>query len=344
MNPKELHVLYISGNDFMPYTGISIESLFKNNKSFTDIHLHLFDRGIDKSNKSKIIKLCEKHKRTIHFYDITDSKFKEILNDQTLDKLNMVTSINTLSKLLISEIIPESIEKILYIDADSLVLGSLNDLWETDIANYHFSATEDLAVLSTFPEIKRMIGLNKNEIYVNAGIMLINLNKWREDNVKVNFITFLENNKSKYMDQDVFNGTLDKIMIIPLEYNVLPPFFEFLYKFFKHSNIKSYYSDEEIENSINNPIIFHFANSNIVPRPWFKGKLFEIGRYFSKKNVKKNKYKDYMNIYSEYIADSMWSDSAYINDQRSYMGQILYVLSFIPLFSTISIYIYKKLK
>lgn len=344
MNSNELHVLYISGNDFMPYTGISIESLFKNNEFFNEIHLHFFDRGINKNNKSKIIELCEKHERTVHFYDINDSKFKKILNEQTLDKLNMVTSINTLSKLLIPTIIPENIEKILYIDADSLILDSLKELWETNINNYHFSATEDLAVLSTFPEIKKMIGTSKDKVYVNAGIMLINLKKWRNDYVEKNFIKFLENNKSKYMDQDVFNGTLNKIKIMRLKYNVLPPFFEFLYKFFIHYNLKSYYSNEEIENSINKPVILHFANSNIVPRPWFKGKLFEIGRYFSKKNVKNNEYKDYVNIYSEYVKESMWSDSIYTKDQRSFTGKILYILLFIPFFSTISIYIFKKLK
>lgn len=343
MNSDELHVLYISGNDFMPYTGISIESLFENNKSFNDIFLHFFDRGIDNENKEKLETLCTKYGRNIIFYDVNDSKFNKMLNEKTLDKINMITSINTLSKLLIPSLVPD-IDKILYMDADSLVLGSLNELWNTNIEEYDFAAAEDLAVSSIFPKIKNIIGLSHKNVYMNAGVMFINLNRWKKENVEKNFINFLENNESKYMDQDVFNATLDDILTIPLKYNISPAFFEFSYDYFSYYKVKSHYSDKEINNAIENPIIYHFAMSNIVPRPWFKGRLFNWGRKLAKKKCIKIKCKDFVSIYSDHVSKSPWKNQVYGKDERTSAGKILYLFSHIQTFSRLLVFIYRKTK
>ncbi|KZX16069.1 general stress protein A [Methanobrevibacter cuticularis] len=347
MKSGELHVIYISGNDFMPYAGVSIESLFENNKTFSEIYLHLFDRGIDNSNKEKLEALCKKYNRKLFLYDINEKMYDKILNNKTMQKINLITSINTLSKLLIPQIIPKDIEKIIYIDADSLVLGSLENLWNMDITNYYFAAVEDLAVLSMFPQIKTSLGLDNNSNYVNAGIMFINLTKWKEDNVEEKFIDFLGDYDSFFMDQDVFNKVLfDKILIIPLNYNVLPAFYGFSYDYFKYSKLESYYSENEIKDALENPIIFHFARSNIVPRPWYSGELFKLGNWVNKKKLIRISpaYKDFITSYSNSSESSIWKDEVYIKDERSFIGRLSYILTaIIPFFSIMLIFIYKKL-
>lgn len=95
------------------------------------------------------------------------------------------------------------LDKIIYLDCDINVLSDLNELYSIDIEDYYIAGVED--ILSE--ESKQRLELLK---YINAGVLLVNLKKWRENNVKQKLFDYAINNADKivWQDQDVLNVVL----------------------------------------------------------------------------------------------------------------------------------------
>ena len=110
--------------------------------------------------------------------------------------------------------------KVLYLDVDLIVNNDLKDLWNININDYYCAAVKDLNFDTE--KYKKCIGMSDNEEYINAGVILFNLKKLREDNIAEKYFKNNEiyKDKIKYQDQDVINITLsNKIKIIDSIYN-----------------------------------------------------------------------------------------------------------------------------
>ncbi|NIZ19669.1 glycosyltransferase family 8 protein [Entomospira culicis] len=135
---------------------------------------------------------------------------------------------------LLPEFLPH-IEKILYLDADTFVLGDLSHLMHLDLEGYLFAATADY-----FATNRNVIelGVQENNFaiepivrtfgYINAGVLLMNLAYWRAHQLQAHFISLLNIIKEKKMnalpDQDVLNylaikDGVNRIFYLPTTYN-----------------------------------------------------------------------------------------------------------------------------
>lgn len=87
-----------------------------------------------------------------------------------------------MSRCWLSKILNE--DKVLYLDIDTLVLGSLEDLWNTDIENYAIAAwaedKNESLVAEYFMTPRRRMRKSK---YVNSGVVLFNLKFIREHGI-----------------------------------------------------------------------------------------------------------------------------------------------------------------
>lgn len=126
----------------------------------------------------------------------------------------------TYFRLMIAEIMPKNIKTALFLDSDTLTLGSLKKLTEINLSNSYLFAVHDLIDVES---INRMNSLGiAAKRYFNAGVMLINLEKWQLNNVT----TGLMQTAIKYMDkllwwdQDVLNIFFhDKWELLPSTFN-----------------------------------------------------------------------------------------------------------------------------
>ena len=78
--------------------------------------------------------------------------------------------------------------------------------------------------------MRLVVGLKYNDRYINSGVILINLKKWREDNLEKKFIDFINkyNGDVPCADQGTINGVCkNKILIIHPKYNTMTPMFSF---------------------------------------------------------------------------------------------------------------------
>ena len=111
-----------------------------------------------------------------------------------------------------------NIDKVIYLDADTVVLDDIYKLYNENI-DYYIGAVAELTTTSC----PRNIGIPKSHKYFNSGVLLINSKKWREDNIKDKLFE-IGKKYSKllaYPDQDILNKAFENnnYKILDYKYN-----------------------------------------------------------------------------------------------------------------------------
>lgn len=291
----DIVVVYSSDDNYAQHTGVSIASLLDNNKHFDSIYIYIIDNEISKVNKDKLIEISNSYRREITFIDF--NAYKSIF------QLNMQwnISISAYARLFISSIIPININKVLYLDCDTIIVDKLDELWSTDINQYYVAGVEDTVNSYT----KTAVGININDKYINSGMLLVNLKKWRQDNIEEKFSEFIKNANGSvtHHDQGVINGVLFKKMkILNPKFNIMT-----VYYTMKRQDIISYYgidyefySEITIKQALKEPVCIHFT-PGFTTRPWIKGC----------KHPKKQ-------IYLDYLEKTPWKNSKLQKDESKF--------------------------
>ena len=126
-------------------------------------------------------------------------------------------------RIFASNYLPQDLERILYLDADTIVINSLKELYETDFENnYYVAATHIKKVLHKLNEIR--LNIKEDEPYINTGVLLMNLKELRKVNIEKEVKAFIEKNEKKLLlpDQDILVSMFgDKIKLVDsLKYNL----------------------------------------------------------------------------------------------------------------------------
>ena len=120
----------------------------------------------------------------------------------------------TYFRLLAADYLPESLDRILWLDADMVIDGDLSAFYHTDLTGYSVAACPHGAVMKgTMLENCERIGIEYPEQYFNAGVMLCNLQMWREMGILDRIQQILSvPRQMKFPGQDLtnllFNGTV----------------------------------------------------------------------------------------------------------------------------------------
>lgn len=109
-------------------------------------------------------------------------------------------------RLLAAQLLPESVEKVLYLDSDILVLNPVRSLWELDLQGKAFAAASHSGVINVMNQVNR-IRLNVDHDYYNSGVMLMDLKAAREIVVPEDIFYAVREHAAELIlpDQDVFN-------------------------------------------------------------------------------------------------------------------------------------------
>jgi len=222
---KKLNVVFTIDENYIQHFCVACTSLLDNNKNIGRIFLV---QDIEEENK----KLLSAINYLEQYYYVKIEKLS--LDSKILENFKITHHVSkaTYFRLLLSEILPKDIDSVMFLDSDIVVNDSLDGILELDFLredNLYVSHQDGLnettyssnyeyyifAVNHKYGEDEllrlRGIGFEGNK-YFNAGIMYINLKKWREDDIS----SILIENAIKYndhllwWDQDVLNITFDK--------------------------------------------------------------------------------------------------------------------------------------
>lgn len=214
MENKEINVVYSCDNKYFLLLLTSIESLIESNKSFKSINFYLLSDGISFDKINIITNTITNKGHKIKVFDV-----HKLLKDNGLKAVDTYPP-STYSRIFINHIIPENVSKVLYIDADTVVLQDLLELWETPLDDYVIlGKSEPIKFINERSKVLKF----KYTKYVNAGILLINMIKWKELNAeKILLSKFAESNqKYSFPDQDIISMVLGEYIKddMPEEYN-----------------------------------------------------------------------------------------------------------------------------
>lgn len=126
-------------------------------------------------------------------------------------------------RLLAPYILPEDLDRILYLDADIIINKPLNEFYEQDFNGAYAVVIKDrFDFCDEVVMQKKKLGLKEKDVYFNSGVMLMNLRTFR-DNIMLNDIMkFIEERREDlfYFDQDILNCLLlEHKKICDLMYN-----------------------------------------------------------------------------------------------------------------------------
>lgn len=183
----------------------------------------------------------------------------------------------------------KDLDKVLYLDCDTLIRGNLDELFSLDLTNKYLAGVKDVWGVSKY--VKRL-GM-KSGVYVNSGMLLFNCNYCRKEHFFDKVVDFAKNNAKiiEFCDQDSINKVVDEYkLVISPKYNLMDTWWRGGYYEFEGEEETEYLQAKE------NPVIVHLTGL----KPAFKG----CG----------NKFKDEWwevakktNIYDELLRDYMAS-------------------------------------
>ena len=228
-----------------------VTSIFENNRK-NDCRIYLLTDGLKEENLSKFDRLADIYKQQIIIKKVP----KELY-----DNLPFVErySFATYNRFMIADLIEES--KVLYLDGDTIVRHDLSDLWDTPLDGYASGVVEDQRNDNIFLHNRNKIGTP----YFNAGVQLINLDYWRQNDIGQKMIDYLKAHPDQcpYTDQDSANKILSgKVKYLDFKYNFMEDWFyptsEWQIHFSKWDRILA---DRE------DPYIVHYCRGL---KPWYK--------------------------------------------------------------------------
>ena len=261
-----MNVLYQSDNNYAIYMGVSICSLLENNKAANDIQVYIIDDGIAEENKSKIENMVEKYKRQVLFVS-GESVLGNSEISETFSYTGMRKNSHSYLKMFFERLMPDITGRMIYIDCDTAIEGDISELEYIDM----YDKTIGMVLDSLIIDSKQSVGLNKEDNYYNSGVILIDIDKWRERECSRRIMEHIKNVRTYgTVDQDVLNIELkDEIVTLPIKYNLQPIHLVYPYKLYSnvYKHCEKYYEQEEIEEAVKKPAIIHYLRY-IGESPW----------------------------------------------------------------------------
>ena len=232
---SEIEVLCACDAKYLPHAATMLCSLLEHNSI---CRIHLFYSSVEERELAKMKSLVARYETKIASYKIEPADFTDLRVDKW-------ASPAVYYRFLAPRLLPTDVKKVLYLDLDIIVRGSLKNLWNTDLTGCALAAVPDLGNAS-----QMALGLPTGAKYFNSGVLLINLQFWRQNSVPERAIAFARENPEKvqYWDQDALNGSLvDKWCELPAYWNWL------------------YWSRPSEHDTEEQPAIVHFHGQH---KPW----------------------------------------------------------------------------
>ncbi|UCG34768.1 MAG: glycosyltransferase family 8 protein [Candidatus Omnitrophota bacterium] len=177
-------IVFTADNRFSMPLAVALCSMIKNYQDNRKIVAFIIDGGITRNNKNKIIRSCQSDYLEINWV----KPAKNLFPKGYIYKAHFSEAINY--RIQISGLLPPDLAKVIYLDSDVVVLGNIAELWDIDIGEDYLLA--------------------QGRGILNSGVLLINLEKWREKNLSVALLDALRETiyDLKVPDQSLLNAVL----------------------------------------------------------------------------------------------------------------------------------------
>ncbi|MBO7140285.1 MAG: glycosyltransferase family 8 protein [Prevotella sp.] len=259
-----MNIVCATDNNFVQHCCVMLVSVLMNNE---DVTVYLLTEGLTPDNERIISEEVTARGGKVHFC---------IVDPTVIDRFPMPAGAElahisraTYYRLLIPELLPREVGKVLYLDCDIVVNHSIADLWNIDLTGYALAAVPSVG----FGKEAVRLGYPMEYGYFNAGVTLINVDYFRQYDVSRKLMEYIASNYDhiKFHDQDTLNAVLyDQYLHLEAQWNMTPNVYDSDYP--QHGDrvdgrmVNDYAADKR--NALAHkadPTIVHFASH---PKPW----------------------------------------------------------------------------
>ena len=298
-----MNVVYYSSDFFSEMCGVSIASLCEHNRDANCISFYIIEDQISQKSKTRIENIALKYKRDLFFIRMPSQV--ELYPDV------IVNLGRTYARMALGDLLPSHIDKILSLDSDTLVLDTLTEMYETSFEPHEYVAGVYDCVGSAIQ--KGVLNASDKLQYCNAGMYLIDMNKWRSENIGTQLLNaVLENKEGKkpiyFLEQDIMNLCFQgHIKLLHPRYNLLTSIALFSYtETIYMKKPVSYYNENYYNTAKNTPTLIHATTCFFVKkRMW----------------VRKSDH-PYAPTYQRYRDKTPWREDPQIPDKRKLVKRI----------------------
>ena len=227
-----------------------LTSLFQN---APDVRFKVFliHEALSDKCQSHIQAICDKYN---HSFTPLTASHQALPNVPILEH----TKIASYLRLLATHLLPEDLDRVLYLDADLIVRADLSPFYFQDLGNNYVAAIAQHPVQGR----SERLGMDPAVEYFNAGVLLINLDLWRAEDLGNRTLQFAIDNADaiEMADQDALNGTCDgRVLLSSQRYNAG----EWVFHDFSAEELAT--TPSELERARTDPAIAHYTGSS---KPW----------------------------------------------------------------------------
>ncbi len=286
-----MNILYQFNEKYAPFAGTSVTSLFENNKD-EKIVVYVLGEGLSEESAGRFRELAHNYGQQIEFKETAAVIQK--MKTWGLPSYRGAYSANL--RLFLPYFLDENVERLLYLDADTIVSGNIRELYETPVRQEMRTIAMALDSLGNSSYKTAQLGFGPDEPYFNSGVILFDLKKWRENNYSEKIAEHVRAGHNHYTspDQDLLNvvckGDIERL---PAKYNFQPVHYVFDDRtYFGCYGYQGYYSEEELQGSRKDVRIYHSFRF-VGEFPWDKDTVHPYRELFDK-YLSRSPWKDYV--------------------------------------------------
>ena len=251
MKMYPIHIAFVADKKYFQYVAVAIYSILKN--ADPEDELHFYIASPDATEMEFFEPLRSVKPFFLQFIPFTAQEVLPYCPD------GQARSVPFIARLLLPKLIP-NIDRLIYLDSDLAVTGSLRGFYYTDLSGAYAAGVED----KTAHYAHRPLLKPDYRLYINAGVLLIDAKRWRDEKAGRYFLQCVHDYPKQliFLDQDILNYSFwGRLKPVDMKWNFHADFF---------NRLRLYPDNEDLPERKCRPVVWHYS---IPVKPWKAGGL-----------------------------------------------------------------------
>jgi lipopolysaccharide biosynthesis glycosyltransferase len=252
--PKVLHVACAADQQYLVHSAVMLHSVLSHSPEHS-VHIHyMHGPELPREAIRRLTEMTEINGGSISFLPVPDGTVAELPETAEI-------SATMWCRIFLPELLPE-VERVLYLDIDTLALDSIAPLWKADLSDHYVAAVSNVWPPWIVGHQER-IGLPASQSYFNSGVLLMNLELMRRDQCTSSIQRHAIDHREQlvYPDQDALNIVLGSRRLS------LHPRWNCMNSVLQFSGAVDVFGSAEVAEARRAPAIRHFEGPS-VNKPW----------------------------------------------------------------------------
>ena len=303
---RDLKAVYFVSELFAEPCAVSMASLFENNREFERITVFVIQDGMSQKSQECLQKLAAAYGRKVILIPMPDPA---VFFGDT--RFTVRTLGHTFGRMIVGQLLPKEVTRLLCLDSDMLILDSLLELWNTEMSDAYLAGVDSAPGKAM---MEKTLKIKPGTLYLNGGLYLMNLEKIRRDGIEARYIDYIRQvfDRSEQLgayEEEVMNKCCyPHTLRLHPRYNLMTVNLVMRYdEFVRFRSAVNFYSREEMEEAVRHPAILHAINTF----------------YIEKRIWEKNSDSPYADQYVRYRLKTPWASMPPIETRRTFKQKMM---------------------